>query len=376
MNRPGIFALALSLAVAAPALAAGGPARARYSIEFSDGTRVVAVDAPVVRGSVVTFRSSDGTLRGVPREMIVRVGSLDAAPISANTIRALESPAPSAAPDATVVAPPGLQPGEVLVLGPITDSVPSIAQSAAAAGALGPSSGNGTAGGMVANGGASGVIGVGGYAGMPSYGGAVSPTVVNPNLYIAPPGTVRGPDGVPRALSSTDLERAQAAQTTIAPNGFPVTSSGAPTVIGPNGTPTLAPGVPGSGTPAIGPNGEPVVGTTGSTGAFPPIGPNGTPVLAPGSQPGSVQPGQAGSAQPVIGPNGTPVLAPNGQPGSVQPGQPGSAQPVVGPNGTPVLAPNGQPGSAQPTTAPNGTPASPASKSGGAPAASSSGPGH
>jgi hypothetical protein len=358
MNRPGILTLALSLAVAAPALA-GGAARTRYAIELSDGRRIAAVDAPVVHGSVVTFRTADGNLTGVPREMVVRVASFDAAPISANTIRALQAPrAAEPSADATVVAPQGLQPGEVLLLGPITDSSSSIAQQAAAAGAIGSGSANGGGGNAA-------------YAG--SYGGAVNPNAVNPNLYIAPRGTVLGPDGVPRVLSSTDLQRAQAAQTPIGPNGFPVMNNGAPTVLGPNGTPTLAPGVPGSGTLATGPNGTPITGSTGSTGAFPPIGPNGTPVLAPNGQPGSVQPGQPGSAQPVIGPNGTPVLAPNGQPGSVQPGQPGSAQPVIGPNGTPVLAPNGQPGSAQPNSAPNGTSASPGAPAGGAPASGTSG---
>ena len=347
MNRSGILTLALSLAVAAPALA-GGAARARYSIELSDGRRIAAVDAPVVHGSVVTFRSADGTLTGVPREMVVRVASFDAAPLSASTIRALQEARPAPAADATVVAPQGLQPGEVLMLGPITDSTASIAQQAAAAGAIGSGGANvGTGGGALTGAGGSaytGAAGAGGYAGSASYGGAVNPNVVNPNVYIAPSATVLGTDGVPRALSSTDLQRAQAAQTPIGPNGFPVMNNGAPTVLGPDGTPTLAPGVPGSGTLAIGPNGSPVPGSTGTTGAYPPIGPNGTPVLAP-----------------------------NGQPGSVQPGQPGSAQPLIGPNGTPVLAPNGQPGSAQPNTAPNGTPASPGAKSGGATAGSGGG---
>jgi hypothetical protein len=344
MRKGGILAVS---AIFMTTVAAAGPRSGSYRIELSNGSQVIAVDAPVKRGTVVTFHNAGGALTGVPSEMIVRVeavGRRGAA--SASRQRPVLGTTP---PDVTVARPPagGLQPGEVLVIGPTGDGA-----------TLGNASGGAmAAGGSGSNGGGANANGVGAY-GVNGYGGNVNPNVLNPNLPITNgggtgtainpnTGTMIGADGLPRVASSTDLSRAQAAQTTVGPNGFPATNNGATTVIGPNGTPTLAPGIPGSAAATA-------TGQQGS--AQPVIGPNGTPVLAPQGQPGSVQPGQAGSAQPVIGPNGTPVLAPQGQPGSVQPGQPGSAQPVIGPNGTPVLAPQGRPGSTAPNTSPNGTP--------------------
>ena len=338
MKRPGVFVSSFVLgllAIAADGFAAG---RARYRLELSDGSRWTAVDAPAVHGSVLTFHTTDGTLVGVPREMVARIASLGRPHIDASLIRSVAkapTPVEDVADESTVIAPETLQPGDVVVLGPLTEIGPTLAEATAATAAV-----NAT----VAPAGAPAA-----YPGQFGYGGGV-----NPNLYVNPNGTLF------RAPSSTDLALALAAQTPVGANGFPVTTNGSPTVIGPNGTPTLAPGVPGSATPAIGPNGTPVIGETGT--AFPPIGPNGTPVLAPG--------GQAGSAPVVIGPNGTPelsptvptastpvVIGPNGTPVLAPGGQAGSTAMMIGPNGTPVLAPSGQPGSGSVVIGPNGTPA-------------------
>jgi hypothetical protein len=293
MRRSLVFLSLVGLFAATLVLAAEGQ---RYRIELADGRQVVASGAPVQRGSVVTFRPYPaGMLTGIPAEQVVR--------IERGEVATFPEQAPESTIDPGVVRP--LEPGEALDVG-------LTGEGSASGAAQTPASGE-----IAANPQSAGVNPA--YYG--GYGGAV-----NPN------GTLIGPDGLPRAASSTDLARAMA-QTTTAPNGFPATS--APTMIGPNGTPTLAPGVAGSDFPVIGPNGTPVMsGTPQLT-----IGPNGTPVLAPG-------------AAPIIGPNGTPVLAPSGQPGS--------AAPVVGPNGTPVLAPAGRPGSAAPSVAPNGFPSAPA----------------
>ncbi len=273
------------------AFAFGESAVHRYVIELSDGRQVAAEGAPFVRGSILTFRSPSGTLTGVPREMVVR--------IRGDELRAAEIlPAADEASGLEVEpAAPPLEPGELVILGPLAQPAPAPIQPGASAAASVPTGNHG-----------------GGYGGGGVYANGVGgATVINPNL------TGLGPDGMPTVLSSTDLSRALAASgsSPVAPNGFPATSS-APTVIGPDGTPTLAP--------------------TSSETSMTVIGPNGTPSFA-------------SSATPVVGPNGTPVLAPAGQPGS--------AAPVIGPNGTPVLAAPGRPGSgaASPSTAPNGTPA-------------------
>ncbi len=347
MARPSRIVVSMALAFFAAGFAAA--ASARYRIELSDGRQILATDLPVARGSVLTYHPYPaGPLTGVPTEMIVRVVSdrgtetrTSAPTMTVRATRLSGGPTDRARRAPTV----GLEPGEVLVLGPTGDGMASSAQTPASANsANGPNTGVGNAGGAYGAG---------------AYGGGINPNLVNPNAPIDPNNTLVGTDGLPRVPSSTDLSRAQAAQTPIGPNGFPVTGTGAPTVIGPNGTPTLAPGVAGSGTPAIGPNGTPVM----STGAPPvQIGPNGTPVTATSGQPAATQ--------PATGPNGTPVLA--------QPGQPGAAQPNIGPNGTPVLAQPGQPGSAPPNTAPNGTPrsapagAAPSGTGGAAPSGSGS----
>ena len=355
MKKFGTFAVS---AIFMTAVAAAEPHSGPFRIELSNGSQVIALDAPIRRGTVVTFHdASGGALTGVPAEMVVRIVK-DGQKSRGAAALTRSRPLAGVREDVVTVRPAaGLEPGEVLVIGPTGDGIAS-----PMAGAVSAPNGN-------TNSNASSGIGTGAGA----YGGAVNPNAINPNVSINPNQTLVGTDGLARVPSSTDLLRAQAAQTTVGPNGFPVNTNGAATVIGPNGTPTLAPGVPGSGTQAIGPNGTPVfssgttptvIGPNGTpvqfgspTTAEPMIGPNGTPELAQPAQPGSVQPGQPGSAQPVIGPNGTPVLAQPGQPGSVQPGQPGSAQPVIGPNGTPVTAPPGQPGgpAAGPGTGPGST---------------------
>ena len=296
------------------AVAAAGPRGELYRIELSNGSQVVSRGVPVTRGSVVTFHeASNGALTGVPAEMVVRIVP-DAGARAVVSERRPPRVGSRPAPDITVAAPPanGLQPGEVVVIGPTGGGMSPAPTAAGAAAASGSAAGAGNMGNAV-NG----------------YGGGVSPNVVNPNLVLTPNGTLLGPDGLGRVPSTTDLSQAQTPQTVIGPNGTPVTM------------------VPGQPVP-----GQPVAAQQ------PVIGPNGTPVM-------TAAPGQpAAGQQQVIGPNGTPVLAPQGQPGA--------APPVIGPNGTPVLAPPGEPGSAPQNTGPNGTPSSPP---GGGASASSASPG-
>jgi hypothetical protein len=288
MRRSPVLLSLVGFFAATLAFAAEGQ---RYRIELADGRQIFASDAPVSRGSVVTFRPyPGGALTGIPAEQVVRIEKGEVATFPAEAAASTIEPGEVRA----------LEPGEALDIGLTGEGISSGAAEAPAGGGIAASPQSGVNSAY--------------YAG---YGGAVSRN-----------GTLIGPDGLARAASSTDIARALA-QTTTAPNGFPAT--GAPTVIGPNGTPTLAPGVAGSDVPVIGPNGTPVMsGTPQLT-----IGPNGTPVLAPG-------------AQPVVGPNGAPVLAPSGQPGSAAPvvgpngapvlapaGRPGSAAPSTAPNGFP-----------------------------------------
>ncbi|HKD19475.1 MAG TPA: hypothetical protein VKG23_16600 [Thermoanaerobaculia bacterium] len=321
--------LTLTLAVIAASLfflAAVGAAASvtgRYRIELRDGRQIETRGYPVARGSVWTFHESDGTLTGVPREMVARIVPADegAEPEAEVSARAAVAPA---AEDDLEEAPAPLEPGDLIEL-PSTGDGPAAEPKASAA-----------AGGAAPNGGL-----VNGYGGLPNpyTGNSIYGTG---NAYA--PGTT-GPN-MPRVPSSTDLSRALSATTpagSVTSNGFPTLSTSSPTVIGPDGTPTLSTGA--STQFEIGPNGTPVLVGNGAAAPAPMLAPNGTAVLATSGQPGA--------AGPAIGPNGTPVLA-----GA---GQPGGAAPVIGPNGTPVLAPAGQPGSAAfPALAPNGTPAVPA----------------
>ena len=321
------FSIASLLVVSAPGSA---DPSARYRIDLQDGSRVYARDVPVRRGTIITFHQHpSGALTGLPQELILRIEP-GTAEVAARGTATKARPklqgrvTNGLQPGEIVVVGPndGLKPGEVLVLGPTGEGGGIASQQ--------PGVATGTNGAAQPT----GAQATGAYGGNLNTSGAV----------------VVGPNGLPVAPSSTDLSRGQGqalGQTAAAPNGFPATS--APTTIGPDGFPVLTPGVPGSSTtattvPVIGPNGAPIVAQPGAPGTTPTvIGPNGTPVMA--------QPGAPGSAPPAIGPNGTPVLAP--------PGAPGATQPNIGPNGTPVLAPPGAPGAAPPNTAPNGTTAAP-----------------
>jgi hypothetical protein len=291
----------------------------RYRIELRDGTQIETRGYPVARGSVWTFHASNGALSGVPREMVLRIVPTDEgaeAPEAEATARA------GAASGDLEQAPAPLEPGDLIEL-PSTGDGPSAEPTA-------PAVAGGALGGPT-----------NGYGGLPNpYNG--NSIYGTGNAYA--PGR-RGPGGVPRVPSSTDLSRALSATTpagSTTSNGFPSLTTSSPTVIGPDGTPTLSSGA--SAQFEIGPNGTPVFVGSGGAAPVTMVGPNGTPALAPA--------GKAGAAGPVIGPNGTPVLA-----GA---GQPSSAAMVIGPNGTPVMAPGASPMSAFPALAPNGTPAMPA----------------
>jgi hypothetical protein len=309
-RRLAILGVALASFVSAPAFARSG-----YRIELASGVTILAADAPVRHGTILTFhQATNGVLTGVPVEQVTAV-ELDTAPVRPRTLaRTTLTVAPAAARP--------LEPGETLEIGPTGDGGPA-ASAQNGAGGSNP--------GVATNANGSPAYGGGNPA---QYGGANVPLSGAANATM----NGLGPNGLPTAPSSTDLSQALAS--TTGANGSPANPTSSPTTIGPNGTPTLSPGMPGANT-AIGPNGTPVTAGT----AVPVIGPNGTPVLA--------QPGAPNPATPNIGPNGTPTMA--------QPGAPGSAPPQIGPNGTPILAPPGGPGSAQPNIGPNGTPNAPAS---------------
>jgi hypothetical protein len=275
------------------------PARPRYRVDLAGGASVIALDVPVRHGTVYTFHDGEnGVLTGLPAEQVVEVEVL---PMVDSPVAHLGRRPSIEFPE--FVRP--LEPGEMLVIGPTGDGALPAPDTTGAAAA----------------------------------GGQAQAAVPGPNPYgyggyVAPTPRIVGPNGVPTALSSTDLSQALAS--TTAPNGFPATTS-SPTTIGPNGTPTLSPGMPGSDLP-IGPNGFPQTFTP------PVIGPDGLPVLAPSGTPSA--------SQPVIGSNGTPVSAPAGAPGATQS--------QIGSNGTPILAPPGGPGTAGPSIGPNGFPTVPA----------------
>jgi len=290
-------ALAILLA-AALAMASSRP-RALYRIELRGGGEVLANDRPYHRGSVILFhRHSNGSLTSLPEEEVVGV--------VANVID---------------VKAQGLQPGDVVYIGPTGPGTPSTAPAAV----------------------------------------ATSPPPMLPGGVYDPRNPVYGysapanggnqfglSSGVFSPVTPGDLARAISAappngENPVGPNGFPTTAAGVAPPVGPDGQLILAPpGSSGSTPLTIGPNGIPVLAPAGSPGsAAPPVGANGTPVFAPSGSPGS--------AAPSVGPNGTPVMAPSGSPGS--------ASPPIGPNGTPVLAPSGSPGSTSPPVGPNGYPA-------------------
>jgi hypothetical protein len=267
----------------------------RYRIELVGGRQLISQDAPERRGSVLIFHGSpDGTLQGVPVEMVLRV-ERGGVSVSDRLTVATSRDLPISRDPADA-----LEPGEVVVLGPTGGNRNASESESAASNAAAP---------------AASYPPWNGYAYGAGYGGGSTNLR---SLATPPAGTVIGSDGLPRVVSTTDLTFAgPTGQTPLAPNGFPATP-GSVTMIGPDGTPVLMPGA-GAAVPVIGPNGTPVVSPSTPTA----IGPNGFPLLA--------QPGQPGSAQPVIGANGTPVAAPAGL---TAPGQP-----TLGPSGMRVTAP-------------------------------------
>jgi hypothetical protein len=263
--KRSLLSVALLFLTAAFATAAVRPL---YRIDLRNGESVLSMDRPVHRGTIFLFHSyPKGGLTGLPEESVI----------------AIEPRTRAAADEMTVVAPPVLQPGEVIFL-------PPLAGDGGATAAAGPAP-----------------------SGDPSIpGGVYDPR--NPAFGYSSPRT-RGQqtlDSLTGAVVPGDLGRAisvppPTAEPPLGSNGFPVTPGTQALAIGPDGQPILVPaGVPGSTPPQIGPNGTPVMAPAGAPGSTPPtIGPNGTPVLAP--------PGTPGSAPPPVGPNGYPATSPPGR---------------------------------------------------------------
>jgi hypothetical protein len=248
------------LAVVAGTAGAAGSTRALYRIELRDGSAVLARDLPRQRGSVVLFHlNSSGALTSLPEEQVVRVrtGAADKSVVYRNADRSvLYRSANRNVVDSMVVAKKGMQPGDVVFLGP-TGGGSSSTSSAASVGTA---------------------------ATLP--GGVYDPRNPAYGGYSAP----RGSNVVGVSADTFPSVEPPTAENPIGSNGFPTTPTGA---INP-------PGATGSTPLMIGPNGTPVMSPAGAPGSVaPPIGPNGTPVLA--------QPGTPGATSPPVGSNGYPA---------------------------------------------------------------------
>ncbi len=247
--------IAVSMLLAGAAFAAHRPL---YRIGLRDGGQVLAIDRPLLDGTVLVFHAyPGGALTGRPQEDVLAVARADRTIGKPSTVVVTAPVEPAAGR-----FPPPIQPGEIIDLGPTggDHSTPATAPSTAAPSTLS------LPGGVYD-------------PRNPMYGG-YSATGSNPV-----PGTA---GDLARAISTAP----PTADAPFGTNGFPITSS-APT-------------------PTIGADGQPIIAPTGAPGSTPlNMGPNGAPILAP--------PGTPGSGQPVIGPNGTPVLAPPGAPGSAPP---------------------------------------------------------
>jgi len=254
-----VFVLGI-LAVVAGTAGAAASTRALYRIELRDGSEVLARDLPRPRGSVVLFHlNSTGALTSLPEEQVLRVrtGVADkSVAYSSSDKSVLYRSTDRNAVDSLVVTKKGLQPGDVVFLGPTGGGSPS----------------------------ASSTTSVGTAATLP--GGIYDPRNPAYGGYSAPW------NGAPVVGVSADTfpsVEPPTAENPIGSNGFPTT----PTAISP-------PGATGWTPLTIGPNGTPVMSPAGAPGAVPPpIGPNGTPVLA--------QPGTPGAASPPVGSNGYPA---------------------------------------------------------------------
>jgi hypothetical protein len=386
----------LSLCFAgAAAAAATAEVRAQYRIVTTDGRVIVARDLPKQDGSVTTFHADrTGALTGLPTEQIVRVET------SVTPQRFVPRTGPSGAAvsgGAEAVTRP-LQPGEVLVLGPIGDGGGgSIANQAAAAGAI---PGNGSATGAGANGGGNFVNSNGTFSNGTSNGTlGFDPRMLGGGTA---PSTGLLPNGQPATQPlAGDVLRAQSGevptmsidtQTQTSPNGFPANAASQTTTLNPNGQPnTTVTGPVAGSTQPIGPNGFP--GTPQNV-----TGPNGFPVTGGASTTPQNLTGPNGFAGPagstpqnVTNPNGFPAV---GAPGTGTSGTTsgttatGAGQVIVAPNGTITntrgaasapgtsAVPQQQQRGTQQKSGTTNAPGGAAAPSGGAAPSSSSGPSH
>ncbi len=258
--KPKVFVFVV-LAIVAGTAGAAASTRALYRIELRDGSEVLAKDLPHHRGSVVLFHlNSSGVLTSLPEEQVVRVrgGVADKSVHYRSADRSvLYRSADRNVVDAMVVAKKGggLQPGDVVFLGPTGGS---------------PSTSSTTSVGTAA----------------PLPGGVYDPR--NP-AYGGYSGPGNGANVIGVSAATFPSGEPPTAENPIGSNGFPTTPNSAisppgatgstPLTIGPNGTPVMSPaGAPGSVPPPIGPNGTPVLAKPGTPGATsPPVGSNGYP---------------------------------------------------------------------------------------------------
>ena len=373
----------LSLCFAGAALAGASTAevRAQYRIVTADGRVVVSRDLPRQNGSVTTFHADrTGALTGIPTEKIVRVETS----VTPQRFVPQAGAVGAAVSGEAETATRPLEPGDVLLLGPIGDGAGgSIASQAAAGGAGAGTAGAGAyGGGNFVNGNGAYANGTAGFDSRMLGGGGAPATGLLPN---GQPASQPLAGDILRAQSGNVPTMSIDTQTQTSPNGFPANAASQTTTLNPNGQPnTTVTGPVAGSTQPVGPNGFP--GTPQNV-----TGPNGFPVTG----------GASTTPQNVTGPNGftgpagsTPqnVTNPNGFPAVGAPGTStngttttGAGQVIVAPNGT-VTNTQGVNGAAPGTaTVPqqpqpkSGTANAPgrgaAAPSGGA-AASSSGPSH
>ena len=253
--------MALSLCFSAAAALAGAEVRAQYRIVMRDGKVVAARDLPQQNGSVTMFHAESGALTGVPTEDVVRVDT------SVTPKRFTGRSAPAIAGGMDAVTRP-LQPGEVMVLGPIGDggSGASIATQAGAGGAPGTGGANGAAANGSVNANGNFVNGNGTLGNGTSNGTAFDARMLGGGTPAAATGLL--PNGQPaNSPLAGDVLRAQSGnvptmsidtQTQTSPNGFAPNAASQTTTLNPNGTANTTTTGPVAGSTApIGPNGFP-----------------------------------------------------------------------------------------------------------------------
>jgi len=360
-----------------------GEVHAQYKIVMRDGRVVVSRDLPRQQGSVVTFHDErSGALTGLPSEQIARVDT----GVTPQRFPARSGPASASAAGEAVTRP--LQPGEVMVLGPIGDGGTGVSiagQSGAASGGVaggGAGYGNGTNGTGVNANTANGnfVNGNGNFSNGTPNGtagfdtrmlGGGSPTTSTGLLPNGQPSNQPLAGDVLRAQSGNVPTMSIDTQTQTSQTGFAPNAASQATTLNPNGTANTATTGPVAGSTApIGPNGYPgtpqnVTGpngfpTTGGATTNPQtgVGPNGFPtsgtagtttqqnVTNPNGFPAVGAPGTTGTTGTTNGTNANGNVAPNGAQTNVAPN---GAQTNVAPNGAQTVAPNG----AQTNVAPN-----------------------